>query len=89
MIIENQTNWKIKALRTDNGFEFCNTEFDFFCKESGILRHRTVTYTPQQNGVTERMNRTLLEKVRCMLHSSGLPEFFWGGSSQNCNLSYK
>lgn len=78
LLIENQTNMKIKALRTDNGLEFCNSDFDTFCKESGILRHRTVTYTPQQNGVAERMNRYLLEKVRCMLYSSGLPKFFWG-----------
>ena len=65
-------------MRTDNGLEFCNIEFDNFCKENGIMRHRTVKHTPQQNGVAERMNRTLLEKVRCMLVSSGLPNLFWG-----------
>ena len=58
--------------------EFCNTDFDNFCKEHGILRHRTVRNTPQQNGVAERMNRTLLEKVRGLLFTSGLPKAFWG-----------
>ncbi|KAA0060416.1 retrotransposon protein, putative, Ty1-copia subclass [Cucumis melo var. makuwa] len=43
----------------------------------GNSRHRTVTYTPQQNGVAERMNRTLIERVRCMLSEAKLPEDFW------------
>lgn len=77
-LVENQVNKKVKTLRTDNGLEFCNEEFDNFCKDNGILRHRTVVYTPQQNGLAERMNRTLLERVRCMLTSSGLPKLFWG-----------
>lgn len=54
----------IKCLRTDNGFEFCNSSFVSFCKEHGI--ERTCTYTPQQNGVAERMNRIVMEKVRCL-----------------------
>ena len=77
-LVENQTSKQVKALRTDNGLEFCNSEFDEFCKTHGILRHRTVKHTPQQNGIAERMNRTLLDKVRCMLVSSGLPKLFWG-----------
>ena len=76
--MENQTSKRIKFLRTDNGLEFCNTEFDRMCKESGITRHKTVPYTPQQNGVAERMNRTILDKVRCMMLSSGVPKSFWG-----------
>ena len=58
--------------------EFCNTEFNQFCASQGILRHRTVRLTPQQNGVAERMNRTLLNKVRCLLVSNGLGTAFWG-----------
>ncbi|CAB80825.1 putative polyprotein [Arabidopsis thaliana] len=61
-LVENQVNKKIKVLRTDNGLEFCNLKFDEYCKKNGIERHRTCTYTPQQNGVAERMNRTLMEK---------------------------
>ncbi|CAH9089803.1 unnamed protein product [Cuscuta europaea] len=51
---------------------------DRLCVESGIRRHKTVPYTPQQNGLAERMNRTLLDKVRSMLATSGLPKKFWG-----------
>jgi transposase InsO family protein len=77
-LIENQMDKKIKVLRTDNGLEFCNTEFDQLCRDDGILRHKTVPYTPQQNGVAERMNRTILDKVRCMMISSGVPKVLWG-----------
>ncbi|KAL2533326.1 Integrase catalytic domain-containing protein [Abeliophyllum distichum] len=66
----------INALR-NNGLEFCNKAFDDFCNQSGIKRHKTVPYSPQQNGVTERMNRTLLERVRCMLTCSGLSKPSW------------
>ena len=75
-LVENKSSRKVKALRTDNGLEFCNLEFDKFCSEQGILRHRTVRNTPQQNGVAERMNRTLLDKVRCLLITSNLPKTF-------------
>ena len=77
-MIENQIDRKIKTLRTDNGLEFCSRAFDGFCNDHGILRHRTVRNTPQQNGVVERMNRTLLEKVRCLLFTSSLSKSFWG-----------
>lgn len=70
-------NKNVKCLRTDNGLEFCNVAFDNFCKQHGIERHRTCAYTPQQNGVAERMNRTIMEKVRCLLNESGLEEKFW------------
>ena len=59
-------------LRTDNGLEFCSDEFNKYCEQNGIKRHMIVRYTPQQNGTTERMNRTILNKMRCMLVSSGL-----------------
>lgn len=69
---------KIKHLRTDNGLEFLSEQFKEFCRKTGITRHRTVRSTPQQNGNAERMNRTLLERVRCMLIQAGLPKIFWG-----------
>ncbi|KAL2251634.1 UNVERIFIED_CONTAM: Retrovirus-related Pol polyprotein from transposon TNT 1-94 [Sesamum indicum] len=77
-LVENQTGFKLRALRTDNGLEFCNKQFSELCEKYGIKRHKTTPYTPQQNGVAERMNRTLLNKVRCLLISSGLPKTFWG-----------
>ncbi|KAL2242583.1 UNVERIFIED_CONTAM: Retrovirus-related Pol polyprotein from transposon TNT 1-94 [Sesamum indicum] len=78
IFVENQTSRKLKSLRTDNGLEFCNQQFSEMCDKFGIRRHKTNPYTPQQNGVAERMNRTLLDKVRCLLISSGLPKTFWG-----------
>ena len=52
-LVENQMGMKIKRLRTDNGMEFCSSEFDEFCRDEGIARHRIVRHTPQQNGVVE------------------------------------
>lgn len=76
-MVETQSERKVKRLRTDNGLEFCNREFDGFCKQEGIVRHRTCTYTPQQNGVAERLNRTIMNEVRSMLSESGMGLKFW------------
>ena len=75
-MIENQTNRKVKRLRIDNRLKYCSKEFDEFCKEKGIARHKTVRHTPQQNGLAEKMNRTLVEKVRCMLFNAYLSKYF-------------
>lgn len=75
--METQSERKVKRLRTDNGLEFCNLQFDSFCRENGIVRHRTCTYTPQQNGIAERLNRTIMNKVRSMLSESDLELKFW------------
>jgi hypothetical protein len=77
VVIENQTGKKIKRLRTNNGMEFCGSEFNKFCKYEGIVRHRTVSYTSYHNGVAVRMNMTLLERARCMLSNDGLSRDFW------------
>lgn len=69
---------KLKVLRTDNGMEFCSLEFNEFCSKLGISRHKIVRLTPQQNGMAERMNHTLLNKVRCLLAASDLGTSFWG-----------
>lgn len=71
-------NLRIAKLRTDNGGEYFGGEFVRFCRERGIQMTPTAPYTPQQNGVSERMNRTLMEKVRTILHESGCPFMFWG-----------
>ncbi|KAH9703748.1 Integrase catalytic domain-containing protein [Citrus sinensis] len=76
-LVENQTGLKVKKLRTDNGLEFCNQEFDSYCAYHGIARHRTVRLTPQQNGLAERMNRTLMDKVRSMMIQSQLLKGLW------------
>ncbi|KAJ8899013.1 hypothetical protein K2173_008836 [Erythroxylum novogranatense] len=61
-MIEMQTGRKIKTLRSDNSGEYKSDPFLEVCQDEGIVRHFTVRETPQQNGVAERMNRTLLEK---------------------------
>ncbi|KAM2793311.1 hypothetical protein PS2_004857 [Malus domestica] len=76
-MVENQTGRKIKILRSDNGGKYTYDPFFKVCKEEGIVRHFSVRGTPQQNEVAERLNRTLLEKVRCMLSQSGLSKSSW------------
>ncbi|GJV17432.1 retrotransposon protein, putative, ty1-copia subclass [Tanacetum coccineum] len=85
-LVENQTGWMVKKLRNDNGLELCNREFEQLYIESGIGRHLTVVGMPQQNGVAENMNRTLMDKVRCLLIQSGLPKTFWAEAT--CTAAY-
>ncbi|GKA15639.1 retrotransposon protein, putative, ty1-copia subclass [Tanacetum coccineum] len=61
-LVENQTGRTVKKLRTDNGLEFCNWEFEQLCVKSQIARHLTVFGTPRLNKLAERMNRTLMDK---------------------------
>ncbi|GJV24722.1 putative ribonuclease H-like domain-containing protein [Tanacetum coccineum] len=75
--IENQLNQKVKIIRSDNGTEFKNRVMLEFCGEKGIKQEFSNARTPQQNGVTERMNRTLIEAARTMLADSHLPTTFW------------
>jgi len=74
-------------LCTDNGMEFCSTIFNDYCSDEGIVRHHTIPYTPQQNGVAERMNRTIISKARCMLSNPGMVKRFWDeAASTTCYL---
>nr|ABW74560.1 polyprotein [Boechera divaricarpa] len=82
-MIEQQTGKSIKTFRTDRGGEFRSTEFNMFCEENGILRHLTTPYTPQQNGVVERHNRTLMEMMRSMMKTLNLPNYLWGEAKPN------
>jgi len=75
--LEKSTGRKIKVLQSDNGGEYKSDPFLKLCRDEGIDRHFTVRNTPQQNGVVERMNRTLLEKVCYMLSNAGLSKNFW------------
>ncbi|GJS01049.1 putative ribonuclease H-like domain-containing protein [Tanacetum coccineum] len=75
--IENQLNYKVKVIRCDNGTEFKNREMNELCGLKGIKREFSVARTPQQNGVAERKNRTLIEAARTMLADSLLPTVFW------------
>ncbi|GJY29551.1 putative ribonuclease H-like domain-containing protein [Tanacetum coccineum] len=75
--IENIVDKKLKIIKSDNGTEFKNKVMDDFCREKGIRREYSVARTPQQNGVAERRNRTLIEATRTMLADSKLPTTFW------------
>ena len=73
--METQTGRKIKVLQFDNRGEYTSDPFLQVCQNEGIKRHFIVRHTPQQNDVAEHMNRTLLEKVRCLLSNTSLKNF--------------
>ncbi|GJY68517.1 retrovirus-related pol polyprotein from transposon TNT 1-94 [Tanacetum coccineum] len=75
--IENLIDQKVKVIRCDNETEFKNKEMNQFCERKGIKREFGVARTPQQNGVAERKNRTLIEAARTMLDDFKLPTTFW------------
>ncbi|GJZ91527.1 zinc finger, CCHC-type containing protein [Tanacetum coccineum] len=75
--VEMETEHKVKALRTDRGGEFNSHAFVKFCQEEGIQRQTTAPYTPQQNGVVERRNRTVVEMTRSLLKGMNLPDSLW------------
>lgn len=76
-MVERSTGRKLKTLRSDNGGEYTSGEFAEYLKAEGIRHELTVPKSPQQNGVAERINRTLVEMTRSMLAGSGLPQKFW------------
>jgi len=76
-LAENHTGQRLKILRTDNGTEYSNSRFMKYLAENGIVHQTSVPYTPEQNGVSERANRTIGDKARTMLLDAGLPESFW------------
>ncbi|NDA63213.1 MAG: hypothetical protein EBX50_14410 [Chitinophagia bacterium] len=75
--VENSTGRRIKAIRSDRGTEYVNKQMEDFLAEHGIRHDKTAPYTPQQNGVAERANRTIMECARSMLHCKGLPTELW------------
>nr|GEU40482.1 ribonuclease H-like domain-containing protein [Tanacetum cinerariifolium] len=75
--IENLKELKVKVIRCDNGGEFRNKEMNDFCSKKGIKRELSNARTPQQNGVAERRNMTLIEAARTMLADAKLPVSFW------------
>lgn len=76
-LVENQTGLRIKTLRSDNGGEFCGGNFEQFLKKSGIVHQKTNPHTPQQNGVIERMNRSIVQMAKCLLFDADLGVKFW------------
>ena len=68
---------KLKKIRSDNGKEFDNTNIEAYCDEVGIKHEVSATYTPEQNGVVERKNRTLITLARTMLDEYNTPKALW------------
>lgn len=75
--VERETDNQIQFLQSDNAEEFVSRDFENFLVEHGIQRCLTAPYTLQQNGVAERMNRTLVEMARCLLRQGKMPSVFW------------
>lgn len=76
-LVERQTGAKIKTIRTDNGTEFVNSEFSSYLNSCGIQHQTTVPYSPQQNGVAERTNRSVVEKARSLMAEGDLTKAYW------------
>jgi len=74
---ENQTEKKIKTVISDNGGEFKNIHFEDLCRKRGITHHFSPAYTPQNNGVAERSNRSIIDKAKCLFAQANLSPRFW------------
>jgi transposase InsO family protein len=74
---EREKGKKLKCIRSDNGGEYCGP-FDAYCREQGIRHEKTPPKTLQLNALVERMNKTLVERVKCRLSDMKLPNSFWG-----------
>lgn len=82
-LVEKQCEHKIKVLRSDNGGEYLSKDFDELLKHEGIGRQTSTPYTPQQNGVAERANRTIVEMARSMIHAQKLGYEYWAEAVVN------
>jgi len=82
--VEKEVDGHIACLRTDRGGEFTSHEFEEFCKIHDIRRQLTAAYTPQQNGVAERKNRTIMNGVRVVLNERQVPKVFWPEAVKWC-----
>jgi transposase InsO family protein len=69
---------KLRMLCSDNGGEFTTAEFASYCADEGVQRHYSAPYSPQQNGVVERRNHTVVGMARALLKQRGMPAVFWG-----------
>ena len=83
--MEKQTGQKIKYLQSDNGREYYNRSFNSFLRNEDIRRRLSVPYTPEQNGIAERKNRTLTEMAQCMFIQAHLSHGFWTEAVSTAN----
>ncbi|GAX82386.1 hypothetical protein CEUSTIGMA_g9814.t1 [Chlamydomonas eustigma] len=83
--LERQTGLQVKAIRSDRGGEYINQTLQDYLKKKGIVQQLTAPYSPEQNGKAERLNRTLVERVRSMLHSSQVSKNLWAEAVVTAN----
>lgn len=76
-LVQTKFNKRISVLRCDNGREYVSGDMIRYCKENGTFIDYTIPYTPQQNGKTERFNRSLVEKSRSIINDSKVSKYFW------------
>lgn len=84
-MVENKFKCKPKTIRSDRGGEYMAGELKQYFRSKGIATQYTAPYSPQQNGVAERKNRTLIEMARCMLTDAGLPKYLWAEAVNMAN----
>jgi hypothetical protein len=75
--VENESGQKIKCLHSDGGKEYFSGQFNGYLQQMGIWREFSCRYTPKQNGVAERKNRSIVKAARAMVEEKSLPKFYW------------
>ncbi|KAJ9509139.1 hypothetical protein QJQ45_001625 [Haematococcus lacustris] len=83
--LETQSGFRCKAIRTDNGTEYVNNRMKEYCSSKGIVHQHSAPYSPQQNGAAERLNRTIFEKARSILHAANISLSFWAHAVKYAN----
>ena len=76
-LVENQSGRKLKVLRSENGGEYVKSDFINYCADAGIQMQHSIPYTPQQNGVAKRKNRSLKKMATCMMEAKNFPPKYW------------
>ena len=84
----NKDNKRIRIYATDNGTEFINKKFKSYLINHGIIYQLSPVYTPESNGLAERINRTIINKVRCLLYNANLPKELWGEAAITATYLY-
>jgi hypothetical protein len=82
-LVENEIGKNFKCLKPNNGGEYYNREFENYCSYNGICRPKIIPITPQENGVSKRMNNTIMEHARTMRLHVGPPLQFWADFVDN------
>lgn len=80
--VEREKNLKVSTIRCDNGGEYTSNKMKNWCRYKGIILDYTIPYSPQLNGKAERLNRTVLEKVRALLFQSKEESYLWGEAAK-------